>query len=171
MNDAPDSPSRSRRDFLLLLATGTVGAAISAQAQAQPRPNAAAALPAGVPSAMTVYKDPDCGCCTEWVKHIRKAGFVVSVRDTRDMSTVKSAMGVPGALQSCHTARVGSYVLEGHVPADLVVKLLQQKPLALGLAVPGMPVGSPGMEGAPPDKYDVMLFDKAGKSRVYASRG
>jgi hypothetical protein len=170
MNDnTPDSPSRSRRDFLLLLATGTVGAAMTAQAQ--PRPSAAAALPAGVPSAMTVYKDPNCGCCAEWVKHIRKAGFVVSVRDTADMATVKSAMGVPGTLQSCHTARVGSYVLEGHVPADLIVKLLQQKPLALGLAVPGMPVGSPGMDGSPPDKYDVLLFDKTGKSRVYASRG
>ena len=102
--------------------------------------------------------------------HFQGAGFVTTVRDTTDMTTVKASMGVPKALESCHTARIGSYVIEGHVPADVIVKLLQTKPLALGLAVPGMPMGSPGMEGGKPDKYDIMLFDKTGKSRVFASR-
>lgn len=121
--------------------------------------------------AMTVYKDPDCGCCTEWVKHVRKAGFAVTVRETRDTDTVKRSFGVPAALVSCHTAQVGSYVVEGHVPADLIKKLLQEKPVARGLAVPGMPVGSPGMEmGSRKDPYDVVLFEKSGKTSVYASR-
>jgi hypothetical protein len=120
---------------------------------------------------MTVYKDPNCGCCTEWVSHVRKAGFVVTVRDTADMSSVKASFGVPSALESCHTARVGSYAIEGHVPADLIQRLLREQPVARGLAVPGMPQGSPGMEqGAPKDAYEVLLFDKAGKTRVFASR-
>jgi len=120
---------------------------------------------------MTVYKDPNCGCCEEWVAHVRKAGFTVTVRDTADMESVKSSMGVPAGLGSCHTARVGTYTIEGHVPADLIVKLLKEQPVARGLAVPGMPMGSPGMEqGGRKDAYDVLLFDKAGKSRVYASR-
>lgn len=120
---------------------------------------------------MTVYKDPNCGCCTEWVAHVRKAGFTVTVRDTADMDTVKASFGVPSALQSCHTARVGAYAIEGHVPADLIQKLLRDQPVALGLAVPGMPVGSPGMEqGAQKDAFNVLLFDKAGKTKVFASR-
>ncbi len=163
MNDSFHATPRSRRQFLLALAATTVGATLT-------RSSALAALPAGVPSAITVYKDPNCGCCTAWVKHLRGAGFVPVVRDTADMSTVKASMGVPGALESCHTARIGSYVIEGHVPADLIVKLLQQKPAALGLAVPGMPVGSPGMEGGTPDRYDVILFEKSGTRRVFASR-
>jgi hypothetical protein len=87
------------------------------------------------------------------------------------MATVKASMGVPDALGSCHTARVGSYTIEGHVPADLIRKLLAEKPVARGLAVPGMPMGSPGMEqGGQKDRYDVLLFDKAGKTKVFASR-
>lgn len=121
--------------------------------------------------AMTVYKDPNCGCCEQWVAHVKAAGFVVTVRDTADMQTVKASLGVPDALGSCHTARVGTYTIEGHVPADLIKKLLAEKPVARGLAVPGMPIGSPGMEqGNRKDPYDVLLFDKAGKTKVYASR-
>ena len=155
-------PSRARRDFLctLGLAIGAIGLCVPA----------AAALPSGKLRAITVYKDPDCGCCAEWIKHIRKAGFVVAVNDMRDMESVKRAMGVPKALESCHTARIGTYVIEGHVPADLIIKLLNETPDARGLAVPGMPMGSPGMEGARTDRYNVMLFDKAGASRIYASR-
>lgn len=120
---------------------------------------------------MTVYKDPNCGCCSQWVDHVKKAGFTVTVRDTADMDSVKASFGVPNALASCHTARVGNYAIEGHVPADLIVKLLKEQPAGRGLAVPGMPVGSPGMEmGSRKDAYDVLLFDKAGKTRVYASR-
>lgn len=152
----------SRRAFLRTAAL-TVGGLVLA------RPAMAHEAPAGVP--MTVYKDPNCGCCEQWVAHVKQAGFVVTVRDTSDMQTVKASMGVPEALGSCHTARVGNYTVEGHVPADLIKKLLAEKPVARGLAVPGMPIGSPGMEqGGRKDKYDVLLFDKAGKTKVYASR-
>lgn len=155
-------PPRSRRDFLRVLgiAIGTSGL----------RVRTASALPASPLRAITVYKDPDCGCCAEWVKHIRKAGFITTVNDMRDLESVKRAMGVPKTLESCHTARIGSYIIEGHVPADVIIKMLTEKPDALGLAVPGMPMGSPGMEGARLDRYNVMLFDKAGASRIYASR-
>ena len=101
---------------------------------------------------------------------MQKAGFIATVNDTSDMATVKSAMGVPEALQSCHTARIGSYTIEGHVPADVIIKLLDEKPEGRGLAVPGMPSGSPGMEGGRVERYAVLLFDRMGKSRVYASR-
>ncbi len=156
------NPQRSRRDFLgaFVVAIGAIGLRIPT----------AAALQASPLRAITVYKDPDCGCCAEWVKHIRKAGFVATVNDMRDMESVKRAMGVPKALESCHTARIGTYTIEGHVPADLIIKLLNETPDARGLAVPGMPMGSPGMEGARTDRYNVMLFDKAGVSRIYASR-
>jgi len=120
---------------------------------------------------MTVYKDPNCGCCAQWVTHVRKAGFTVTVQDTADMDSVKVSFGVPAPLQSCHTARVGRYSIEGHVPADLIQRLLKEAPEARGLAVPGMPVGSPGMEmGARKDRYDVLLFDKAGRTTVFATR-
>lgn len=177
MQTPSDRATQSRRTFLVTIAGGITGlgvlsplAALHGQSQtprSQPRP---ATLPAGVPRAITVYKDPNCGCCTAWVKHMQMAGFAVTAHDTTDMATVKASMGVPKSLESCHTARVGSYAVEGHVPADVIVKLLQQKPAGLGLAVPGMPIGSPGMEGTPADRYDIMLFDKSGKSRVFASR-
>jgi hypothetical protein len=180
MSQHADSPlPPTRRAFFLAaaqlglasLATATATATvIGARALgAQPAPSRAAAGAALPP--MTVYKDPNCGCCAEWVSHVRKAGFVVTVRDTADMSSVKASFGVPSALESCHTARVGAYAIEGHVPADLIQKLLREQPVARGLAVPGMPQGSPGMEqGAPKDAYEVLLFDKAGKTRVFASR-
>ena len=119
---------------------------------------------------MTVYKDPGCGCCKEWVKLMTKAGFAITAHDTADMNPVKSSMGVPANLQSCHTAIAGNYVFEGHVPADVILKFLAEKPVARGLAVPGMPAGSPGMEGPTKDKYNVILFERSGKTRVYASR-
>ncbi|MCZ8206101.1 DUF411 domain-containing protein [Gemmatimonas sp.] len=164
---SPLSPSgavvpHSRRDFFRAAAF-TVGGLIIA------RPALAMAQPPE--RTMVVYKDPNCGCCEEWVAHVRKAGFTVTVRDTADMATVKASLGVPEALGSCHTARIGPYTIEGHVPADLITKLVAEKPAGRGLAVPGMPVGSPGMEqGGRKDRYDVLLFDKAGKTRVYASR-
>lgn len=152
--------STSRRGFLqtAALAVGGLVFAPRAQAQAPVR-------------AMTVYKDPNCGCCEQWVDHVKKAGFAVTVRDTADMDSVKASFGVPSGLSSCHTARVGSYTIEGHVPADLIVKLLKEQPVGRGLAVPGMPMGSPGMEqGGRKDAYDIFLFDKTGKTRVFASR-
>ena len=135
---------------------------------------AAVAFPALLRSAaaipMVVYKDPNCGCCTKWVGLMRSAGFEVSIRDTSDMASIKTRYKVPAALGSCHTALVGGYVVEGHVPADLITRLLKEKPKVLGLAVPGMPMGSPGMEGSTKDAYDVVTFDAAGKSTVYARR-
>jgi hypothetical protein len=160
-SDSKHGAHPSRRDFLRMAALTTGGVALAAPAFVE-----AQALPA-----MTVYKDPNCGCCEQWVEHVQKAGFKVTVRDTADMQTVKASLGVPDALGSCHTARVGAYTVEGHVPADLIKKMLTEKPVARGLAVPGMPIGSPGMEqGGRKDRYDVLLFDKAGKTKVYASR-
>jgi hypothetical protein len=122
------------------------------------------------PVPVTVYKSPTCGCCAKWVEHMRAAGFEVTVNDMPDVAPMKDKQGVPAALRSCHTAIVGGYAIEGHVPPDLVTKLLKEKPNAAGLAVPGMPMGSPGMEGASKDTYNVVLFDKAGKTSVYATR-
>jgi hypothetical protein len=129
-----------------------------------------ASLPAQGP-AMTVYKTPTCGCCAKWVDHMKAAGFQVQVQDMDDLTEIKQASGVPLRIRTCHTAVVGSYVVEGHVPADLVKKMLSEKPKMTGIAVPGMPIGSPGMEsGTEKAPYDVVLFDKTGKTTVYAKR-
>ena len=119
---------------------------------------------------MTVYKSPSCGCCNQWIKHMEKAGFTIAPRDVNDVNEIKDSLGVPTALQSCHTGVFGKYLIEGHVPADLVRKIQKEKPQILGLAVPGMPSGSPGMEGFRKDSYDVIAFEKGGKQWVYAKR-
>ena len=121
---------------------------------------------------MTVYKSPTCGCCEEWVKHVRAAGYIVKAIDVDDVAPIKSKQGVPADLVSCHTGVVGEYAFEGHVPADLIDRFLKSPPKnARGLAVPGMPLGSPGMEvGGRKDAYDVVLFDKSGARRVFAKR-
>ncbi len=121
---------------------------------------------------VTVYKSPTCGCCSSWVDHMREAGFEVEAHDVNDLAEVKSRLGVFPQHQSCHTAKVGDYVVEGHVPADLVQRLLQERPDVAGLAVPGMPRGSPGMEmpDGTKDDYDVIAFTADGESTVYASR-
>ena len=120
----------------------------------------------------TVYKSPSCGCCKKWVEHMQKSGYNVTVHDMEDVAPIKKRYAVPDALASCHTAIVTSgYIIEGHVPADVVDKLVAQAPKdIIGLAVPGMVTGSPGMEGGTPEKYDVVAFDKAGKTKVYARR-
>lgn len=128
-----------------------------------------AQAPASSP-VIEVYKSPTCGCCTAWVKHVRKAGFRTVVHDTADVQPVKDRLGVPEVLISCHTARVGNYVIEGHVPADVIQRLLKEKPAIAGIAVPGMPTGSPGMEGGEPEPYDVVSFDKQGRTAIYARR-
>ena len=116
-----------------------------------------------------VYKSPTCGCCNEWVKHLKANGFSVKAHDVPDVAHYKTAFGLPITLGSCHTAKVGGYVIEGHVPANEIKRLLKERPAISGLAVPGMPIGSPGMEqGAHKDRYDVMSFDKQGKIGVYA---
>jgi len=118
---------------------------------------------------VTVYKSPTCGCCKEWIKHLQANGFSVTAHDVTDVARYKTANGVPVTLGSCHTATVGGYVIEGHVPAADVKRLLKERPPVRGLAVPGMPIGSPGMEqGAHKERYDVLTFDKDGKTSVYS---
>jgi hypothetical protein len=141
----PERPSR--RTTLAIVATAALaGLAASGRIHA-----------AGLPS-ITVTKDPNCGCCTGWAEHLKQAGFPVRIVETSDLQPVKARLGVPAELASCHTAEVAGYVVEGHVPASAIMRLLREKPKAIGLAVPGMPVGSPGMEGAPAEDYDVVLF-------------
>ena len=143
----------TRRRFLLASAVATTGMSW-------------AALAADNLILIEVWKDPNCGCCQAWVEHLRGAGFSVSVRETSAMRDVKTRLGVPSKLTSCHTAKVGTYVIEGHVPATAISRLLKNRPAARGLAVPGMPIGSPGMEGGKPDTYDVILFGD-GKDIVF----
>ena len=115
-----------------------------------------------------VYKTPTCGCCNGWIEHLEQAGFTVDARDTRDLMTVKQDAGVPTQLSSCHTAIVDGYVVEGHIPAEHVKSLVADKPDVAGIAVPGMPIGSPGMEGANAQPYQVLSFTRGGEVAVYA---
>lgn len=139
---------------------------------------ASAALPfAGFAQSPTrvlveVWKDPECGCCQDWVAHLQAEGFAVKLND-RGNNAMRAKLGIPPKLGSCHTALVGGYAIEGHVPARDIRRLLRDKPQAIGLAVPGMPVGSPGMDGpvygGRRDPYDVLLVLRTGDSRVFAS--
>ena len=121
--------------------------------------------------AATVYKQVGCGCCSIWAEQLRKLGFKVSTMEIADLAKIKNTYGVPAATHTCHTALIDGYVFEGHVPLDLVQKVLKERPKIAGLAVPGMPLGSPGMEmGSRKDAYDVLSFDREGKTAVYAKR-
>ncbi len=148
----------SRRSFLGLAAFGAVLPALGLRlpsAQASPR-------------VLRVFKSPTCGCCGAWADHMRRAGFAVRVTETEDLGPIKASYGVAPELQSCHTALIGGYVIEGHVPAREVAQLLRERPSASGLAVPGMPLGSPGMEqGGRREPYEVILFSPSDRS-VYA---
>ena len=133
---------------------------------------AAATLPlqAQTTRLVEVWKDPDCGCCKEWVKHLQANGFQVIAHDVDGPADMRAKLGMPDAYGSCHTARVQGYLLEGHVPAREVKRLLAERPQAIGLAVPAMPVGSPGMEvGNRQDPYDVLLVTANGRASVYQS--
>lgn len=120
-----------------------------------------------------VWRSPTCGCCLAWVDHLRQAGFTVQVRETDDMAAVHDSLGVPAPMQACHSGVVGGYVVEGHVPAAEVKRLLAERPALRGIAVPGMPMGSPGMEtpGYPPDTYQVVGFDTTGAQLFATYRG
>lgn len=118
---------------------------------------------------ITVYKDPSCGCCKSWIEHLIKHGYRVDAKDSPNMPEIKHTMGVPSGLTACHTGMVNGYLIEGHVPAADIDRLLAQKPKIAGLAVPGMPMGSPGMEGGRAQHYQVLAFDKSGKTTVFAS--
>lgn len=118
---------------------------------------------------VVMYKDPNCGCCGKWAEHMRTNGFTVKEIATSKMSQIKRDAGVPQALGSCHTAQVGGYVVEGHVPAADVRRMLAERPAVTGLSAPGMPLGSPGMEGPyPAERYEVVGFDRDGRTTVFA---
>ena len=119
---------------------------------------------------VTVYKSPTCGCCAKWVDHLKANGFRVKVVDLNDVTPMKIRHGVPGDLGSCHTAVIGEYFVEGHVPAEDVQRMLDTAAPIAGLAVPGMPIGSPGMEGPRSEPYDVIAVGKGGERRIFASR-
>lgn len=150
MNNEPTN--HSRRAFVGLMTAGTAMLA-AGRACADPRP------------AITVWKDPNCGCCTGWVEHLRRNGFTATVTETANVQAIKVERGVPAELASCHTAEIAGYTIEGHVPARAIMRLIAEKPDALGLAVPGMPIGSPGMEGGTPETYDVILFGAGAPAR------
>src|ERR1700704_6384664 len=137
------SRSLTRRNALGIIGLALVMPSVSAFAQTP---------------AILVHKDPDCGCCTGWVRHLEDAGFAVTVEETADLEPVRKRLGVPADLAACHTAEVDGYVLEGHVPAAAVRRLLEKRPTAIGLAVPGMPAGAPGMGSRVPQRDDVVLF-------------
>ncbi len=130
---------------------------------------AAPQLPGERPE-LVVYKDPNCGCCDAWVEHVHARGYRTRLFDTLQLSEVKANLGVPRDLSSCHTTVVGRYVVEGHVPAELIDRLLAERPEIAGIAVPGMPIGSPGMEveGMAAQRYDVVAYDAAGRRTVFA---
>jgi hypothetical protein len=128
-----------------------------------------AALAEGSLPGITVWKSPNCGCCVKWIEHLRAAGFEVEAREARNLNAVRTQLGVPPKLAGCHSAKVGDYLVEGHVPAEQIKRLLADKPDVAGISVPGMPVGSPGMEGPGGKDYDVVAFDKAGNTRVFAT--
>lgn len=158
-----DSQLTRRAWIARIASTGLSGAALVALL-----PDESTGAPA--PTAITVYKDPSCGCCENWVKHLRASGFAPEVHDRTDMNALKDSLGVPAALRSCHTGVSGRYVIEGHVPAADIKQLLASRPAkTIGLAVPGMPAGSPGMEmGGRVDRYDVIAFAPGGATRVFA---
>ena len=142
----------------------TMTGSVDAGNQASTAPDEAtdAALPI-----VTTYKSPTCGCCSEWVEHMEDAGFVVEAQDVSDLAAVKQEQQVPGELQSCHTAIVDGYVIEGHVPEADIRRLLKDRPAVAGLTVPRMPMGSPGMEGPRHDNYDVLTFTSSGDTTVF----
>jgi hypothetical protein len=155
---SPFTPTR-RRTLLLLAAVAPMFAPLAARGR-------------GTKPLVEVWKDPNCGCCKDWVAHLEANGFATKVNETGN-SGIRGWLGIPAKLGSCHTAQVGAYAIEGHVPAAAIRRLLEERPQAVGLAVPGMPVGSPGMDGAVyggrRDPYDVLLVARDGTSSVFSS--
>ena len=126
--------------------------------------------PDPITAELSVWKSRTCGCCALWVDHMRVNGFNVRVTDVDDVTEFRVKAGVPDSLRSCHTATIDGYAVEGHIPADVVRNLLAQRPPVRGIAVPGMPIGSPGMEGARKERYNVLAFDEMGATSVFATR-
>jgi hypothetical protein len=147
--------------------TGDAPQAVASSAAAA---SAAASPATAAADTMVVYKTPTCGCCNDWVDHVREHGFEVVTHDLPRLDDIKRELGVPAGMVSCHTATVRGYTVEGHVPADLIRRMIDGNETFHGLTVPGMPMGSPGMEGPWKDRYDVLAFDRAGNVRVYDTR-
>jgi hypothetical protein len=149
------------------------GSDAPAAAASAPATRAVASILEAAPGedVIQVYKSPTCGCCGDWVEHLREHGFAVEVIDQPNMTAVKNELGLPRDMASCHTARIAGYLVEGHVPAEDIQRLLDERPAVAGLAVPGMPVGSPGMEveGRAADPYEVLAFERDGSTSVWAS--
>jgi len=118
-------------------------------------------------SPIRIYKDPSCGCCNQWADHLTANGFPVRIENSADLQSLKASFGMTPELMSCHTALIGNYVIEGHVPAHAIRRLLEERPDATGLAVPGMPTGSPGMEGGEMETYSVILFGRGGRRQMF----
>jgi hypothetical protein len=127
--------------------------------------------PSAAPLEVTVYKSPTCGCCGKWVTYLEENGFSVVTHEVKDVAPIKRLHGVPEQLGSCHTALIGDYVIEGHVPVADIHRLLDEAPKVKGIAVPGMPIGSPGMEGPNPEAYRVIAFAETGGTEDFASHG
>lgn len=138
----------SRRSALGIIAATLMAPTVSANAQTP---------------VIRVHKDPNCGCCSGWVRHLQAARFGVTVQEEANLQDVRKRLGVPGDLAACHTAEASGYVIEGHVPAAAIERLLKERPVAIGIAVPGMPIGSPGMEGGATERYAVVLFGPDGR--------
>ncbi len=162
--------------LIALAATVMIGcgqAPEDARAAGESRPEAGSerlALAASSDADFVVYKSPTCGCCNGWIDHLREAGYTVEAVDIpgyQDLQDRKRAEGVPGDLGSCHTATIEGYTIEGHVPAESIERLLRERPDIKGLAVPGMPIGSPGMPGPNPQAYDVIAFTGDGERSVF----
>jgi hypothetical protein len=149
----------ARRHWTALVLAATV-AGVGGLAVAAPSPG----------PEVVVYKSASCGCCKKWVEHLQAAGFRVTVHDTSNLAGVMERYGVPRKLNACHTAVVDGYVVEGHVPADVIRRLLKERPGIAGVAVPGMPAGSPGMESELAARYYILTFDKNGATSVYGAR-
>ena len=161
----PNSLHARRTRRSLLVAAGTLSASVLVAVLIALRPAYAG-------EEMIVYKSPYCGCCGAWVKHVQKAGLRVRVINRADMASIREKLGMPADLASCHIAAIDGYIVEGHVPADAIKKLLAERPDAVGLFAPGMPLGSPGMES--PDgaaSYDVILLHRNGSREVFARYG
>jgi hypothetical protein len=150
----------SRRDFVFQAAGFALTSIGATRALAHP----------SAPTVITIYKSASCGCCAKWVDYVRANGFAPTVHDEEDMESIKDDMGVPKAVRSCHTAVVGKYMIEGHVPVEDIRRLLKDHPAVAGLAAPGMPQSSPGMAvpGAPTEAYEVVTFSPDGHTSLFA---
>ena len=166
-NSELNSSTQSKKKIpWLLLTTGVAAAALVALIILPSSPTMSAE-----DADIVVYKTATCGCCSQWIEHLRHSGLGVSVVNVPDTQAVRSRVGVPRRLGSCHTAVIGDYWVEGHVPADLIQRLMTEKPKDIrGIAAPGMPAGSPGMEGPNPVRYDVLAYGSDGNTTIYATR-